>query len=463
MKKAGWESCLLKNKQGAYLPNLSNTAAILTHREEWHNVIAFDAFAGVVVKKKQPPWCEDTSPEDDTLGEWTSDDSSRAAVWITREYNCSVYTSVVEEAVRMVAARWEIHPVRDYLNGLTWDKKPRIDDFLVRLAGAQDNRYVRAITKSFLLGAVARIMRPGAKVDTVLILEGAQGVGKSTLLNILASDDWFLDTSFNIGGKDGYQALRRKWIIEFSELDAFSRTDLSRAKAFVSSVKDSYRPPYGRSTLDFPRQCVFAGTINPSSGNGYLSDETGARRFWPVHVGKVDLKAVRAERDQLWAEAFLRYRNNESWYLRDPKLLEAAALEVEERRESDPWEVHFREFIDLNRAIHKRGGVTIPELLTNAVDMPKDRQDRAAQIKAGKALRAIGWTDVQRGTDDVRRYFPAGSLKTTSNPPIKKGDQKGGSEEDLQGGSRSRIPIGGLEARKTKKVVKKAESQKEKR
>lgn len=436
MAKASWDTYLLKGKQGQYLPCLLNAVLILTHRKEWHNAVAFDAFAGVVVKMNQPPWLEYIpKPDNEVLGDWTYDDSARAAVWLSSEYNFSIYTSVVDEAIRLVAARWTVHPVRDYLNGIrqTWDKKSRVDDFLVRLAGAQDTPYVRAITKNFFIGAVARIMNPGAKVDTVLILEGAQGVGKSTLFRTLASDDWFLDTPSGIGSKDGYQALRRKWIIEWPELDALNSTEISRVKAFVTSVKDTYRPSYAKSTLDFPRQCVFVGTVNPN-GSGYLNDPTGARRFWPVAVGKVDLKAVAAERDQLWAEAFTRYGRNESWHLRDDKILEAAAKEAEERREQDPWELHFQEFLHMNRGIYRKGGVTIPDLLTNAVDMSKDRQDRAAQIKAGRALRAIGWSVVKRGADDVRRYFPApGPLRvvnSSSNPPIEKGDQRGGKKRE---------------------------------
>lgn len=425
-KAAPWETRLLKNKQGAYLPCLANATAILTHSKEWRNVISFDAFAGVIVKKRPPPWPDDLKPDEDGGGDWTQSDSARAAVWLSHEYQCSFYSSVVDEAVQVVAERWQTHPVRDYLNATPWDRKPRVDDFLVRAAGAPDNLYTRAITKNFFLGAVARIMRPGVQVDTVLILEGAQGAGKSTLLRALASDAWFLDTVFNIGGKDGYQALRRKWIIEFSELDALSSADLARVKAFISSVKDSYRPSYGKTAIDFPRQCVFAGTVNPN-GAGYLNDTTGARRFCPVTVGKVDLKMVRAERDQLWAEAFARYRANEKWHMRDDKLLAVAAVEAEERREADPWETHFREYLNMNRALYRKHGVAITDLLTNAVDVPKERQNRAAQIQAGKALRAIGWSRVHRGTDDVRRYFPAetsssGPLKLvhyTSDPPIR--------------------------------------------
>lgn len=417
MAKASWDSCLLKNKQGAYLPCLNNAVAILTHRKEWYNIIAFDAFAGVVVKRRKPPWCEDTVPEIDDVGDWTREDSLRTAVWITREYNCPVHTSVVDEAVQVVADRWIVHPVRDWLNELRWDRKTRIDDFLVRTARAEDSPYVRAVTRSFFLSAVARILKPGEKVDTMLILEGEQGIGKSTLFRILASDPWFLDTSFTPGTKDGYQALRRKWIIEWGELDGLNRTELSRVKQFMSSVKDSYRPSYGKATIDFLRQCVFAGTVNPD-GSGYLIDPTGARRFWPVTVGRINLKQVRDERTQLWAEAVYRYRKVEPWHLRDPKLLKAAAAEAEDRRIEDPWEPVVRKWLGKNERTLK--GVTTTELLKRAVDKAVDQQNRSDQTRMGQVLRTLGWTIVRRGTDDMRRYFPESNLqpsnrKTSSN------------------------------------------------
>lgn len=418
MAEAPWDASLLKNKQGAYLPCLRNAFAILCHRTEWRNVIAYDDFAGVIVKMKEPPWFKDIIPDGrEQSADWTQNDSRRAADWIARDYNCPIHTSIVEEAVQLVADRWHVHPVRDYLNEIKWDKKKRIDTLLVRAAHAEDTPYVRAVTKNFFLSAVARIFRPGEKVDTMLILEGPQNVGKSTLFRALASDTWFLDTLFTPGTKDAYQSLRRRWIIEWSELDALNRVELSRVKAFVSSTTDSYRPSYGKSTIDFPRQCVFVGTVNPSEG--YLNDPTGSRRFWPVTVGRVDLKLVRAERDQLWAEAVARYRKDEVWHLDDQKLIKAAAEEADKRREREPWEKHFRDWL----AEHERSkkGVTTEELLTKAVGMRKDVQDRSAQTKAGKALRAIGWDVVQRGPDDIRRYLPGktaqASRSTPSNPP----------------------------------------------
>jgi putative DNA primase/helicase len=305
--------------------------------------------------------------------------------------------------VQVVAERWAVHPVRDWLNELKWDRKHRIDDFLVRVADAKDTPYVRAVTKNFFLSAVARIFSPGTKVDAMLILEGEQNSGKSTLFKILTGEDWFFDSAFDVGSKDSYQILRRKWILEWAELDGLTRAELSRVKAFMSSAKDTYRPTYGKQAIDVPRQCVFVGTVNPD-GAGYLNDPTGERRFWPVTVGRVDLKTVRDEREQLWAEAVVRYRRNEKWHLLETRLLEAAAKETESRRIRDPWEHDVRRWLKKNDREGK--GVTTEELLGGAVKMLSDRRTKADQMRMARALRVIGWTVVKRRTDGARYYFP---------------------------------------------------------
>ena len=416
-KKPSWETSLLTNKQGAFLPCLSNVVTILAFNDDWHNVIAYDAFAGTIVKRKPPPIHEDYRGDRPQTGDWIHEDTLDTAAWITREYNIAAPSHVVAEAIQVVAQRYVFHPVRDWLNELPkWDRRPRIDDFFIRLAGAKDTPYVRAVTKNFFLSAVARIREPGCQVDTMLILEGPQGVGKSSIIRILAGDTWFLDTSFDIGAKDGYLALRRKWIVEMSELDSLSRAELSRTKAFLSSVKDSFRPPYGKTTVDNYRQCVFIGSNNPDGG-GWGKDITGARRFQPIDIGVVDLKGVREERLQVWAEALARYLACEKWHIRDPRLLKAAAQEAELRRQTDPWETHAREW--LGDHLRTKKGVTTEEILTSAIGMPVDRQGRAEQIRAAHALRAIGWTIVKRGSDDRRRYFPDdGGAKTLGEDPV---------------------------------------------
>jgi putative DNA primase/helicase len=396
---------LLKNKQGVYLPCLKNAVLILTHDEGWHNVLAFDAFGGRIVKMRTPPQFKGTAPDIEEMGDWTRADSSRAAVWLTHEYNSPFPTHIVEEAVQVSAERWTTHPVRDWLNEQRplWDGRLRIDDFLIRVANAKDTLYVRSVTKNFFLSAVARVFHPGEKVDAMLILEGPQNAGKSRLFRILAGDAWFFDSAFDPGSKDSYQVLKRKWIIEWAELDGLTRAEMSRIKAFVSSSVDTYRPTYAKQAIDVPRQCVFVGTVNPD-GAGYLNDPTGERRFWPVTVGKVDLKVVKEEREQLWAEAVFRYRRNELWHLHAPKLVQAAAKETEKRRIRDPWEADVRAWLEKYED-EVAGGVSTEELLGKAIKMPKDRRTRADQMRMVRVLRVLGWAILKRSTDGSRRYL----------------------------------------------------------
>jgi putative DNA primase/helicase len=408
-----WRAHLIKNKQGNLLPCLNNIALILSHQSEWRQVLAYDAFAGTVVKRRQPPWPKDVCPDDDALGDWTAEDSSRTAVTLARDWVIAAPTHMVAEAVEIVARLWVVHPLRECFNELPkWDHKYRLDTHLIRCAGAPDNVYVRAVTKNFFIAACARVWLPGCKVDTMLVLEGPQGVGKSTWFRIAASmgrtgskaDEWFLETSIEIGSKDGYQALRRKFIAEISELDSLNRAEVSRVKAFMTASKDTYRPSYGRAPVDFLRQIVFGGTVNPD-GAGYMKDVTGGRRFNPVLILRVDTKMVRAEIEQIWAEALYRYRRNESWHLKEPRVLKAAAEEAEERRQPDPWEDDIRDCLLNNEALVRKG-VTTRFLLEEAIEKPKDRRERADQIRVGQALRALGWTDVRRGADGIRRYLP---------------------------------------------------------
>jgi predicted P-loop ATPase len=229
----------------------------------------------------------------------------------------------------------------------------RIDTWLSAYLGAEGTEYARAVGSRWLISAVARILRPGAKADCCLILEGQQGIRKSTALRTLAGE-FFTDELADLGSKDAAMQTRGVWIIELSELDNLSHSEVARIKAFMSRTTDRFRPPYGMRLVESPRQCVFAGTVNHST---YLRDETGGRRFWPITCGRIDVEALVRDRDQLWAEAKARFDAGGVWWLDSEELVRMASDEQTERYEGDPWEEVIGRWTD------DRSNVSISEVL----------------------------------------------------------------------------------------------------
>jgi putative DNA primase/helicase len=247
--------------------------------------------------------------------------------------------------------------------------------------------YLRSVGSKWLIAAVARIYRPGCKADYVIIFEGPQGIGKSTCCRILAGDGWFADEIADLGTKDSAQDLRGKWIVELAEVAALRRGEIERVKAFVSRNVDHYRPSYGRRSMDFPRQCVFAGTTN---ADAYLADETGNRRFWPVKVTGLQLDALVRDRDQLWAEAVSRFRAGESWWL-DQEVEAFAAEEQEQRRQGDPWEEPILDWLGRQtKAEH-----TVAEILQGALVREVGDWTQRDMNRVVRCLRANGYERVQ--------------------------------------------------------------------
>jgi len=201
------------------------------------------------------------------------------------------------QAAQTVAKDRAFHPIRSYLGSIRWDGVERLDSWPSTYLGVEDTAYVRAVGARWLISAVARIYQPGVKADCRLILEGPQGTRKSTALKTLAGSH-FTDELADLGSKDSALQTRGVWIIELSELDTLSRSEVSRIKAFMSRTTDRFRPPYGKRLMESPRQCVFAGTVNHSS---YLRDDTGGPRFWPVACGSINIDRLARDRDQFWA------------------------------------------------------------------------------------------------------------------------------------------------------------------
>ena len=238
------------------------------------------------------------------------------------------------DAVQTLSLEHRFHPICDYLEGLQWDGIPRLETFLIDCFGAKDTPLNRHVGKLMMVAAVRRVRRPGCKFDMMVVLEGAQGTGKSTAIVILAGKGNFSDQHLiGLDDKAQMEALEGVWLFEVAELDGMSRAEVSKIKAFISRTEDRARRPYAVYKSLFPRQCILIGTTNDAF---YLKDSTGNRRFLPVKTGKIDLEALRRERDQLWAEAAKLEAGGFSIEL--PKeLWEAAADEQRERLQEDPW------------------------------------------------------------------------------------------------------------------------------
>lgn len=436
VSKSNWKSGLLRKggKTGApLLPCVTNTTAIFSHDEAWRNVLAFDEFIGDIVTLKPPPWPDDVAPDKASLGVWTDFDTDQANNWLGREYGITAHPSVIRSGLHIAAMRRMIDPLRDSLTELKWDRKSRIDKLFITYGGADDTPYVRAVGKNFMIGAVARVLSPGCKLDTMPILEGDQGIGKSSFIRVLASEPYYLEATLEMGTKDSYQMLRRKWIIELGELDALSRSEVARTKQYITQQVDTYRPSFGRATIDFKRRVAFIGTINPNGG-GYLKDETGARRFQPIFMRYVDLAALARDRAQLWAEAVFRYRKCEKWHFADPKLLAAARQEAEDRRQQDPWEPLVAAWLATRKASVIIRGVTTHSILSDCLQIPVERQTRSEEMRCATILRVCGWTDVYRDSTqpDRPRYY-----RRPNAPKIIAGGQKDGTPtKDRRGSGR---------------------------
>lgn len=376
----GWKDLLARTENGSLIAHMQNVELILGNDERWAGVIAFSAFSSKIVKLRTPPYGGGT-------GDWGDIDDIRVMKWLAQQYNLRVKASSVIEAVSVVAHDHSFHPVRNYLNKLEWDRVPRLDTWLNTVMGVAQSGYSAKVGKRWMISAVARVMRPGCKADSVMILEGGQGEGKSTAMSILGGD-WFMDTPFALGDKDGFQAIRGKWIIELGELDSFNKAESTKAKQFFSASTDTYRESYGRRTNDVPRQCVFVGTTNQDE---YLKDATGNRRYWPVACTKVDLEQLREIRDQLWAEAMFCYEAGEIWWVnRDETAMFSEAQD--ERFVVDEWEGPILNWLEESQIGETTSG---SEVLASALKLDFGHWGKPEQMRVGAIMHRLGWRRVR--------------------------------------------------------------------
>lgn len=319
-----WLAQLTVNAKGQFEATIDNVGLILLHDPEIKDRYYFDAFRERPVVAGDLPWQPIATRATDC---WSDADDAGLRWHLEKVYKIDSAVKI-RDAVELAMLQRTRHPVKEYLESLLWDGVKRADTLFIDYLGAEDNEYTRQVTRKALLGAVARIFRPGCKHDHMLVLVGPQGCRKSTTIAKLGKT-WFSDSLYTLSGKDAYEQLQGYWLLEMGEMAATRKAELEQIKQFMSKQTDSYRAAYARRTQEHPRQCAFFGSTNDDE---FLRDPTGGRRFWPVVVtdrGKEMADSLTEEVvDQIWAEIVVRYEAGEQWYLSDK--VEAMARKVQE-------------------------------------------------------------------------------------------------------------------------------------
>lgn len=347
-----WMRGLEVTERGVVRPSRHNIALILRNDPLLAGKIGHDEMADTTVARGRLPWSieadarQRSSHPDPDRGtviadrRWTDRDDAGLRAYLERVWRIERPGGVMD-AFELVARSLGYHPVREYLGQLpAWDGRPRLDTLFIDYLGARSCPYTRAAARKFACAAVARVMRPGCKADHVVCLSGPQGAGKSTFLNVLGSP-WHTDNLPSIHGKEASEAIAGTWIVEIAELVATRKADVEHVKAFISRQVERYRPAYGRRVVEQPRQCVFVMTTNDTQS---LTDSTGNRRYWPIDCRMVGdgpstwAAKLGRERDQIWAEALVRWAEGEPLFMEHSET-SAAAKQAQEAHADDGGDI----------------------------------------------------------------------------------------------------------------------------
>jgi predicted P-loop ATPase len=392
----GWFDLLKKKSDETVYQIVANIFIELEHDPAWRDVFYFDELQHQLILARPIPdraggGCWDGLPR-----QWRESDSTDALRWFSLGDYPGIGIDKIDLAIRNFAeTKCRVHRLRDYLVDLQWDGEPRIGRWLFTYCHAEadtdeQRAFIEAVGLKWLVSAVARIYQPGCQADHCLVLEGEQGIGKTSTFRILGGE-WFSENlPGDLHSKDAADHIRGKWIIELSELLQLGRSRTETIKTFLSRENEKFRPAYARYEVNYPRQCVFGGSTNQAT---YFHDETGGRRLWPVKIGRVDLRALARDRDQLWAEAVHLYHSGEPWWLTDERLIATAADEQAARYEADSWQGAISRHLENLRDDQT---VTASKILTDVIGIQLEHQRQVDKRRVTSILANLGYRQAKK-------------------------------------------------------------------
>lgn len=399
-----WHDLLIRKPQNNRLEDCrENIYTILVNDPALSGMIALDEFSMMQVKCTPAPWSGQ-------IGEWTEEDDFSLGMFMAQQHGLVIKSdSAIEKAVAQAARMNRFNPVVNYLDSLEWDGVARLETWLAAVAGAIQSPYCGLIGTLFLMSMVARAYRPGCQMDYAPVFEGGQGARKSSLLRVLGGE-WYKETPFKVGEKDGYLSIQGAWLYEIAELDSFNKGDITTIKAFITNKVDDFRAPYGRRNAKYPRRTCFAATTNQDE---YLKDTTGARRFWPVQCGLVNLELLQEIRDQLFAEAVVLFKAGLQWHPTPEDERDLIRPEQEQREIEDVWYPRIYRFLEGISDSSERiptprlTEVTMEILLTKAlqIEIGKLSAAKSESTRVGNCMKRLGWLKAKRGTGARESYY----------------------------------------------------------
>lgn len=381
--RKAWQEKLQRGAHDVPRCNLFNAMIALAYDHDVRDVYATDEMARTIVLTHEVGRLE-------TCHRWLTDgDVLELQRWMQATDKGgfpSMGLETVRSAIVLRAEQNKFHPVRDYLKRLVWDEVPRIGVWLPRYLGADFNAYTQHIGRMFMVQMVARVIAPGCQADHMMVLEGPQGILKSSACRVLGGE-WYSDHLPEItASREASQHLRNKWLIEVGELHATGKAEATMLKSFITRTVERYRPYWGRNEVLEPRQCVFVGTTNEEA---YLRDPTGGRRFWPVKTGVnggIDLDRLAEDRDQLFAEAVAGYRAGDNWWPDQSFERELIVPEQAARYSGDIWEDKIAQFVS------GRTRVTTIEIARECLNITTEHMNSGHAQRVGAILKELGWS-----------------------------------------------------------------------